>query len=137
MILNKHVQYKGQVSVHILNSLLRKATFVLFGLFKKISFQFTLAGCAKMQEKVPDLSYLVAIWAWPSGKLPFDCQKIAKSLRFFSKKWTKNCHFFKWQFLSIFFFKCQVFGNFLTFKWQFSGGSGYHHSFSNKVQVKG
>ena len=30
----------------------------------------------------------------------------------------------KWQFLSIFFFfKCQIFGNFLTFKWQFFGGS--------------
>ena len=26
--------------------------------------------------------------------------------------------------MAIFFFKCQVFGNFLTVKWQFSGGSG-------------
>ena len=42
---------------------------------------------------------------WPSRKLPFECQKIAKNLTFFEKK-------------------CQVFGNFLTFKWQFSGGSG-------------
>ena len=43
--------------------------------------------------------------SWPSGKLPIECQKIAK----------KNCQFFGK--------KCQVFGNFLTFNWQFSGGS--------------
>ena len=30
----------------------------------------------------------------------------------------------KRQFLSIFWKKCQVFGNFLTFNWQYSGGSG-------------
>ena len=29
---------------------------------------------------------------WPSGKLPFDCQKIAKNLTFFQKK--KNCQKF-------------------------------------------
>ena len=53
--------------------------------------------------------------SWPSGKLPFECQKITKNLTFL-KKVDKNCHFFstklsmaillkKWQFLSIFFFK--------------------------------
>ena len=58
-------------------------------------------------------SYNLA-YTWPSGQLPFECQKIAKNWHFFKKNWQK---------LS-FFFKCQVFGHFLTFKWQFSGGSG-------------
>ena len=31
---------------------------------------------------------------WPSGKLPFECQKIAKNLTFFSKKLTKIVIFF-------------------------------------------
>ena len=30
-------------------------------------------------------------------------------------------------FLAIFLKKCQVFGNFLTVKWQFSGGSDHDH----------
>ena len=39
-------------------------------------------------------------------------------------KYKKNCQKEKiWKFLAIFFFECQVFGNFLTVKWQFSGGS--------------
>ena len=48
---------------------------------------------------------------------------MAKNFHFFKK----NCH---WQFcwkndnFYLFFFLCQVFGNFLTFKWLFSGGSG-------------
>ena len=62
-----------------------------------------------------------------------NCQK----LEIFFKKIDKNCHFFNkiaignfieinnnfihfWQF---FWKKFHVFGNFLTFKWQFSGGS--------------
>ena len=67
---------------------------------------------------------------------PENCQlnvkKFAKNLTFFQKI-EKNCHFFqkvaigifggKGQFLSIVLKKCQVFGNFLTFKWQFSGRS--------------
>ena len=71
---------------------------------------------------------------WPSGKLQFDCQKIAQNLTFFQKNWQKlsffhqNCHWqFCWKklkFLAFFLEKCQVLGNFLTFKWQFSGGSG-------------
>ena len=59
----------------------------------------------------PDLSN------WPSGKLPFDCQKIDKNLTFFPKKMPKNVSFFpmaiflkKWKFLAIF----------LTVKLQFS-----------------
>ena len=52
-------------------------------------------------------SSLVQIWN--SGKLPFECQKIAKNLTFFQKI-AKKENF--WQF----FLKCQVFGNFLTFK---------------------
>ena len=72
---------------------------------------------------------------WPSGKLPFECQKIAKKLTFFSKKLPKIFIFFKiklpWQFFwknENFWKKCQVFGNFLTVKWQFSGGSDTHQS---------
>jgi len=36
----------------------------------------------------------------------------------------KNCPFFNTSFWQVFEKKCQVFGNFLTFNWQFSGGSG-------------
>ena len=82
---------------------------------------------------------------WLSGKLPSDCQKIAKKLKFKKKKITKFFYFFQknchWQFfwkkyknLSIFLKKIKnfvnvkkkmssFFFNFLTFKWQFSGGS--------------
>ena len=56
---------------------------------------------------------------WPSGKLPFECQKMAKKLDIFFKKNDKNCHFFqqkfcwkKWQFLSIFLKKISSFGQF-------------------------
>ena len=69
---------------------------------------------------------------------PENCQLIVKNcqkLDIFFKKIGKNFHFFKkiaignffeknehfWQF---FLKKCQVFGNFLTVKWQFSRGSG-------------
>ena len=73
----------------------------------------------------------------PSGKLPFDCKKIAKNLTFFPKKMPKIFIFFKKIaignffekneiFLAIFLKKCQIFGNFLTVKWQFSGGSAWN-----------
>ena len=48
-----------------------------------------------------------------TGKLPFDCQKIAKNLKKNLKRMPK---------IFIFLKKCQVFGNFLTVKWQFSRG---------------
>ena len=59
--------------------------------------------------------YTYSLGSWPSGKLPFDCQKIAKNFTFFSKKLTKIFIFFnkiaignfvlkKQLFLSIFFF---------------------------------
>ena len=61
----------------------------------------------------------IGVRFWPYGKLPFDCQKIAKNLTFFSKKLTKIVIFFnignfvdKWQFLSIFLKKKSSF-------WQF------------------
>ena len=58
------------------------------------------------------LNYHFLFHTWPSGKLPFDCQKNYKNLTFFSK---------------IFFVKkCQVFVHFLTVKWQFSVGSVSH-----------
>ena len=46
--------------------------------------------------------------SWPSGKLPFDCQKIAKNLTFKKKKW---------QFLSI----CLKNVKFLAIFWQSKG----------------
>ena len=49
-------------------------------------------------------------YIWPSGKLPFDCQKIAKNLIFFPKNWQKLSFFPKncqWQF----FEKMKIFGN--------------------------
>ena len=71
---------------------------------------------------------------WPSGKLPFECQKIAKNLTFcekmlkikiFSKKLPLAICFEKNEKLFQFFWKnCQALGNFLTVKLQFSGGSG-------------
>ena len=36
-------------------------------------------------------SKLCSVSTWPSGKLPFDCQKIAKNLTL--KNIAKNCHF--------------------------------------------
>ena len=69
-------------------------------------------------------SLVQQVMVWPSAKLTFECQNFAKNLTF-KNKIAKNFHFFwkKWKFLAIFFEKCQVFGNFLTVKWQFSGGS--------------
>ena len=66
---------------------------------------------------------------WPSGKLPFECQKIDISFKKIDKIviFQQNCHWqFCWKndnFWQFFWKECQVFGNFLTFKWQFSGGS--------------
>ena len=34
-------------------------------------------------------------WHLPSGKLPFECQKIVKNLTSFFKKIVKNCHIFQ------------------------------------------
>jgi len=50
--------------------------------------------------------------------LPFECKKIAQN---FFYKVAKNLK--KNQTLATFGKKWQVFGNILTFKWQFSGGS--------------
>ena len=65
--------------------------------------------------------------------MPFDCQKNAKNLTFFFLI-AKIFHFFqkiangnflkKMKIFGNFFFLSQVFGIFLTVKWQFSGGSG-------------
>ena len=54
-------------------------------------------------------------------------KKLPKIFMFFKKN-AKNVHFFnfvekKTIFVNVFAKKCQVFGNFLTVKWQFSGGS--------------
>ena len=69
-------------------------------------------------------------------KIEIFSKKIAKNFKFFPKKLQKIFIFFKkiangnffeknenfWQF---FWKKFQVFGNFLTVKWKFSGGSDY------------
>ena len=37
----------------------------------------------------------ISVLIWPSGKLPIECQTIAKNLTFFKKNIAKNFHFFK------------------------------------------
>jgi len=54
--------------------------------------------------------------------LPFDCQKIAQILTFFSKKLSKIFIFFKKIDNGNFFGKMKIFENFLTVKWQFPEG---------------
>ena len=56
----------------------------------------------------PPEKYHLNVKKLPNSWLFFKCQKFS----FFSKKLPKS-----------FWKKCQVFGNFLTVKWQFSGGS--------------
>ena len=75
---------------------------------------------------------------WPSRKLPFKCQKMPINLTFkkknlpkfsfFSKKLPMAIFLKKMEIFGKFFEKCQVFVNFLTFKWQFSGGSDWYHN---------
>jgi len=54
-----------------------------------------------------------------------DWKKLPKIFIFFKK--------LQWQFLVIFFGKCQDFCNFLTVKWQFSGGSGCNLNIFRKL----
>ena len=79
---------------------------------------------SKTWMKNVSASFCLQVSSWPSGKLPFECQKIVKNLTFFQKIWLKLSFFG-----NFFEKKSQVFGNFLTFKWQFSGGSDckYRH----------
>ena len=79
-----------------------------------------------MSKQTFDLLNIHTVQALPSGKLPFDCQKIAKNLTFYPPKIAKIAkifHFFKKIADGNFFEKMKNVGNFLTFKWQFSGGS--------------
>ena len=56
------------------------------------------------------LNYMASVWSWPSGKLPFECQKITKNLTFFFKKIAKNYLFFPKKFsLTIFVKKMTIF----------------------------
>ena len=83
---------------------------------------------------VSDLFRLIEVKAarqvssWPSGKLPFDCQKIAKNLTFFQKKNAKNYFFSKKLPMAIFLKKVKNFGHFfwknvkfLAIFWQSNG----------------
>ena len=60
-------------------------------------------------------------WPDPWENCHLNVKKLPKKLYIFFKKIDK-----KWQILSIFLKKFQAFGNFLTFKWQFFGGSDQH-----------
>ena len=73
-------------------------------------------------------------------KLEIFVEKIAKNVHFFNKITNRNF----WEkmifFLFFFLFKSQVFDNFLTFKLQFSGGSGTQlylmmPAQSNRIQI--
>ena len=62
-------------------------------------------------------------WCHDPPEIAIWLSKNCKKLVFFPK----NCHwqfFFNENFWHFFWKKCQVFCNFLTVKWQFSGGSG-------------
>ena len=78
--------------------------------------------CRQEESQTQALALLaLQVQPWPSGKLPFECQKFAKKLTFFSTKLP----------LAIFLKKMIIFGNFFwkICKWQFSGGSACHFSF--------
>ena len=118
---------KSEDSVHVEVSQTISAGWESYvGLFLRVSFCMWVICMWMLNNNLP---------TWPSGKLPFDCQKIAKNLTFFQKKLPKififfkkiangNFFFFNENFWQFFWKKCKIFGNFLTFKWQFSGGSG-------------
>ena len=74
-------------------------------------------------------SWSVWLGTWPSGKLVFDCQKIAKNFHFFLKKLPMAIEKMK-IFGNFFFWKiCQIFGNVFSFKLQFSGGQNLKYQF--------
>ena len=90
------------------------------------------ASYGVMENGVVPNGYLQMSWWVPDP--PENChltvKKLPKTWHFYNKI-AQNFHFFhwqffwkKWKFLAIFFLKkCQVFDNFLTVKWQFSGES--------------
>jgi len=83
---------------------------------------------AKCTQNNTDFFRTSLLGTWPSGKLPFDCQKIDKNLTFFSKKLLKIAIFSTKLPLAILLKKMTSFCQFLTVKWQFSGGSGLYQS---------
>ena len=63
----------------------------------------------------------IGIWMsknWPKLDIFLNCQKFS----IFQKNCQRQFFWKKMNFFLQFLKKCQVFGNFLTFKWQFSGG---------------
>ena len=66
----------------------------LSGEVHKFSFEIVFSQLKSYLSGVSTMEVSLVI-IWPSGKLPFDFQKIAKNLTFFSKKIDKNCHFFQ------------------------------------------
>ena len=70
-----------------------------------------IQSASQKWRHTPSFYIYSKVWSWPSGKLTFDCQKIAKNLTFFQKKIANGIFFLNdnfWQIL----FKCQVLGNF-------------------------
>ena len=55
--------------------------------------------------------FCLILVTWTSGKLPFDCQKIAKNLTFFPKKLPKIVIFSKKNYSGNLFQKMTIFGN--------------------------
>ena len=73
----------------------------------------------------------IAIWLSKNcQKLRHLKKKLPKIVFFFQKNCQWQFSWKKWQSLAFFFIKCQVFGNFFTFKWQFSWCSGLGLTFS-------
>ena len=72
--------------------------------------------------KVNKINMNSGVRTLPSGKLPFECQKIVKNLKFFQKNCQKHDIFFKKIVQIFFFFKRIAIGNFVERNdnfWQF------------------
>ena len=82
-------------------------------------------------------NYNTKVWIWPSGKLSFDCQKIAKKL-------PKTWHFFQKYCQKFSFFSKKLHGQFFVWKkwkflaifWQSNGNFPEGQTWSNKCVVK-
>ena len=70
------------------------------------------------------LSAWLILDTWPSRNCHLNCKKLPKTWHFWKKN-DKIVIFFQKMPMQFFGKKRQVSGNFLTFKWQFSGGSAW------------
>ena len=85
--------------------------YITFRIVAKWVIVYDCSGKQGLKGRLTELQRSPKVWIpaiWPSGKLPFECQKIAKIWLFFKNIakmvffFQKNCHwhFFKWKFLS-------------------------------------